>query len=104
MDIEKLVDGLKEKAEENFKTFGSVAPMAFFVKDESLAIMPVNMIQLLTKDKEKFYDLVRSMVKSIGIDVVILITEVFFVIDKGGVFEQPSKSKNPTLLKRSVGI
>jgi len=95
MDIEKITNQLKKGVEDNYRKHGSVTAVSFMIKNGNMVILPAPILKLFTDDKDKFYEIVRSMVKSIQPDAVILISEVWFILDKeNGVFEQPSKSKN----------
>lgn len=97
IDIEKIADKLKKGAEDNFNIHGHISPIAFILKGGSMVMLPMKILKLFTDEREKFYEILKSMVKSIQPQpsAVILISEIWFIIDKeNGVFEQPSKSKN----------
>jgi hypothetical protein len=92
MDIESLAITLTEGAAQNFEEFGGISTVTFFIMNGSITPLPQQLMDILTQDRERFYAVVRELVKKHNPDAVAMICEAWFVDDLSGKLEQPSKS------------
>jgi hypothetical protein len=92
MDIETLLSNLAEGARENFKEFGFVTPATLFIMNDSLAPLPDEVMELFSKDKPRYFEAVRRLVKKHSPDAVAVICEAWFVDDFSAGLVQPSLS------------
>lgn len=93
--IDKIALDLTLGAKKNFDKHGFVAPVVFIVENGTLNLLPQNLINLMTSDKEQFHETIRALVKKRNPLAVAIISEVWYLDLQGGAkIEQPSKSKD----------
>ena len=92
MDIESLALTLTEGARQNFEEFGYISTVILFIMNGSITPLPPQLMDILTKDRERFYATVRDLVKKHNPDAVAMICEAWYVDDLSGRLEQPSKN------------
>ncbi len=92
MDIESLAENLTDGARQNFEEFGCISTVTLFIMNGSITPLPQQLMDILNKDRERFYATVRELVKKHNPDAVAMICEAWFVDDLSGKLEQPSNS------------
>ena len=95
MDIESIARQLFSQVEQNFQKYGFLSPVTLFIIQNQIVMLPVELIELFIKDKDKYVEAVRYLVKENPPDAVVIISEVWYLDNiKDGKIEQPSKSQN----------
>ncbi len=92
--LDEIAIDLSEGARKNFEEYGQIAPMVFFVINDTLNPLPKQLIDLMHADRDKFRDVVSELVKEHNPLAVAIISEAWYLdLQKGDKLEVPSQSK-----------